>query len=103
MNDSVSASFLDHFTHSLSARDQLIVEFLGKFRWALSGQIARIYFAAETGIRDRTCRDVLKRLSEAGWLYRLPRRLGRTYGGSGQYLYTLNLEVSPEVVDRPAG
>src|SRR6266700_7026285 len=91
MNDSVTASFLDHFAHSLSARDQLILEFVGKFRWALSGQIARTCFADEDGVRDRTCRDVLKRLSEAGWLYRLPRRLAGTYGGSGQYLYTLNL------------
>jgi hypothetical protein len=91
MNDSISPSFLDHFAHSLSARDQLVLEFVGKFRWALAGQVARMYFAAENGVRDRTCRDVLKRLSEAGWLYRLPRRTGRTYGGSGQYLYTLNL------------
>jgi hypothetical protein len=91
MNHFVTASFLDHFAHSLSARDQLILEFVGKFRWALSGQIARLYFADEEGVRGRTCRDVLKRLSEAGWLYRLPRRLAGTYGGSGQYLYTLNL------------
>src|SRR6266700_2839648 len=88
MNDSVTASFLDHFAHSLSARDQLILEFVGKFRWALSGQIARTCFADEDGVRDRTCRDALKRLSEAGWLHRL---LAGTYGGSGQYLYTLNL------------
>ncbi len=91
MNHSITASFLDHFAHSLSARDQLILEFVGKFRWALSGQIARTCFADEDGVRDRTCRDVLKRLSDAGWLYRLPRRLAGTYGGSGQYLYTLNL------------
>jgi hypothetical protein len=91
MNDFVTASFLDHFAHSLSARDQLILEFVGKFRWALSGQIARLYFADDDGVKGRTCRDVLKRLSEAGWLYRLPRRLAGTYGGSGQYLYTLNL------------
>jgi hypothetical protein len=91
MNDFITVSFLDHFTRSLSARDQLIVEFVGKFRWALSGQVARLYFAADDGVRDRTCREVLKRLSEAGWLYRLPRRLGRSYGGSGQYVYTLNL------------
>jgi hypothetical protein len=91
MNDFVPPSFLDHFAHSLSARDQLILEFVGKFRWALAGQIARMYFAGEDGVRDRTCRDVLKRLTDAGWLYRLPRRLAGTYGGSGQYLYTLNL------------
>src|SRR6266511_1951918 len=91
MNDSVTALFLDHFGDSLSARDQLILEFVGKFRWALAGQVARIHFAAENGVRDRTCRDVLKRLSDAGWLYRLPRRVAGTYGGSGQYLYTLNL------------
>jgi Replication-relaxation len=91
MIHSVTASFLDHFAHSLSARDQLILEFVGKFRWALSGQIARMYFAADDGVRDRTCRAVLKRLSDSGWLYRLPRRLAGTYGGSGQYLYTLNL------------
>jgi hypothetical protein len=91
MDYSVTASFLDHFAGSLSARDQLILEFIGKFRWALAGQIARMHFAADDGVRDRTCRDVLKRLSDAGWLYRLPRRLAGTYGGSGQYLYTLNL------------
>jgi hypothetical protein len=91
MDHSVPSSFLDHFARSLSARDQLILEFVGKFRWALAGQVARMYFAGEDGVRDRTCRDVLKRLSEAGWLYRLPRRLAGTYGGSGQYLYTLNL------------
>jgi len=91
MNGSVPPSFLDHFAHALSARDQRILEFVGKFRWVLSGQIARMYFAADDGLRDRTCRDVLKRLSDAGWLYRLPRRLAGTYGGSGQYLYTLNL------------
>jgi hypothetical protein len=91
MNDSVPPSFLDHFAHSLSPRDQLILEFVGKFRWTLSGQIARMFFVGDDGLRDRTCRDVLKRLSDAGWLLRLTRRLGRTYGGSGQYLCTLNL------------
>jgi hypothetical protein len=83
-------SFLDHFIRSLTHRDQRIVEFVGKFRWALSGQLARMFFAADDGVRDRTCREVLKRLSDAGWLYRPERRLG-AYGGSGQYLYTLNL------------
>jgi hypothetical protein len=91
MNDSVPPSFLNHFAHSLSARDQRVLEFVGKFRWALAGQVARMFFARDDGVRDRTCRDVLKRLSDAGWLYRLPRRLAGTYGGSGQYLYTLNL------------
>jgi hypothetical protein len=91
MNDSVTPLFLDHFAGSLSARDQLILEFVGKFRWAVSGQIARMYFADEGGMHDRTCRDVLLRLTKAGWLYRIPRRLAGPYGGSGQYPCTLNL------------
>jgi hypothetical protein len=42
-------------------------------------------------VHERTCRDVLKRLTDAGWLYRLPRRLGEAYGGGGQFTYALGI------------
>lgn len=71
-----------------SARDQVIVETVERFRQITAGQLRRLHFAdgseASRAIRQRR---VLARLVRDGMVSRLPRPIGGGDGGSGGYVY----------------
>jgi hypothetical protein len=71
----------------LSARDQAVVELVGRFRQLERRQIGALRFA---GLASQTPLDrTLKRLVERQYLARLPRLVGAHGGGSAQYVYQL--------------
>lgn len=72
---------------TLSQRDALVVELVGRFRLMGAEQIRDVLFTTQT---SKTPLDrALKRLTDAGYLVRLGRMVGGYGGGSGQYVYQL--------------
>lgn len=70
----------------LSPRDDLIVSTVQRFRQVRAKQIERLVFADASPIsRDRWCRLRLQKLSERGYINRLPRAIGGL--GSDGFIY----------------
>jgi hypothetical protein len=75
----------------LSERDREIAASIGRFKYMSARQIEELHFSGHatplTGAR--TCRRVLERLTRAGVLCRLERRIGGVWAGSVSYVYAL--------------
>ena len=75
---------------ALSDRDLAILRTLQGFRLATGDHLRRLHFTEGSPItRDRRCRSVLKRLTDAGLIGRLDRRVGGLHGGSQGFVYSL--------------
>ena len=79
------------FRQGLPERDIEVVASIGRYKYLSAKQIEELHFFAHatplTGAR--TCRRVLKRLTKAGVLWRLARRIGGLRAGSVSYVYAL--------------
>jgi hypothetical protein len=75
----------------LGARDRNVLHDVDRFRLLTSRQLELLHFAGSATplTAARTARRVLRRLTAAGLLHRLERRVGGTYGGSSAYVYAL--------------
>ncbi len=75
----------------LGARDIGVLHDVDRFRLLTSRQLELLQFAGSATplTAARTARRVLRRLTAAGLLHRLERRVGGTYGGSAAYVYAL--------------
>jgi hypothetical protein len=85
----------------LGDRDREILRDVGRLRFLSGGQVARLQFAEGTPVgRQRRAQGSLRRLTDDGYLSRLPRRIGGTGSGSERFVYQLGYrgqrEVHPE-------
>ena len=73
-----------------SKRDLAVLRDVGRLGHASADQLRRLHFAegSEVG-RRRRAQAVLRRLSEDGYLHRLPRRVGGSGSGSAGFVYCL--------------
>lgn len=86
---------------TLGDRDQEILRDVGRLRFLSGGQVARLHFAEGTAVgRQRRAQASLRRLTDDGYLSRLPRRVGGVGSGSERFVYRLGYrgqrEVHPE-------
>lgn len=85
----------------LGDRDREILRGVGRLRFMSGGHVARLHFAEGTPVgRQRRAQATLRRLTDDGYLARLPRRIGGTGSGSARFVYQLGYrgqrEVHPE-------
>jgi Replication-relaxation len=80
-----------HGREHLSERELAMVTSVDRYRYLSAKQLEELHFFAHatplTGAR--TCRRVLSRLTKAGILWRLERRIGGIRAGSVSYVYAL--------------
>lgn len=75
---------------ALSDRERAVLRDVDGLRFVTGGQLARLHFAEGTPIgRQRRAQAVLRRLTEDGYLHRLPRRIGGPGSGSARFVYQL--------------
>lgn len=74
----------------LSDRDRALLRDLASFGFASGGQLARLHFTEGTTVgRQRRSQAALRRLTDDGYLHRLPRRIGGAGSGSERFVYQL--------------
>jgi hypothetical protein len=74
----------------LSERDEAVLREVARLRFATAGQLTRLHFRAGTMLgRQRRAQAVLRRLTDDGYLDRLPRRIGGPGSGSARFVYQL--------------
>lgn len=74
----------------LSERDERLLRDLARLRVASASQLIRLHFAEGTEIgRQRRGQAALRRLTQDGYLDRLPRRIGGPGSGSARFVYQL--------------
>ena len=74
----------------LGDRDLAVLGSVGRLRFMSGDQVARLHFAEGTPIgRQRRAQAALRRLTEDGYLHRLPRRVGGAGSGSARFVYHL--------------
>lgn len=75
----------------LPERDIEVVASIGRYKYMSAKQIEELHFVdhATPLTGARTCRRVLKRLTKAGVLWRLDRRIGGMRAGSVSYVYAI--------------
>jgi len=81
---------LERMGESLSGRDLEILLTVSQFRLATARQVEELHFRGGDGsamTKARTARGVLERLTTAGLLSRLERRVGGVRAGSASYVY----------------
>jgi hypothetical protein len=67
-------------------------------RFVSGGQLARLHFADGTPVgRQRRAQSTLRRLTDDGYLARLPRRIGGVGSGSERFVYQLGYRGQREV------
>ena len=73
-----------------SGRDLAVLRDVGRLGHTSADQLRRLHFAegSEVG-RRRRAQAALRRLTEDGYLHRLPRRVGGTGSGSAGFVYCL--------------
>ncbi len=88
----------------LGARDIGVLHDVDRFRLLTSRQLELLHFAdsATPLTAARTARRVLRRLTAAGLLHRLERRVGGPYGGSSGYVYALT-DAGSRLLDEGEG
>jgi hypothetical protein len=82
---------LARLAEALTARDQHLVGFLDRYRFATTGQLARLYATAFNGPNSalRQTNRQLAKLEQHGLLRRLERRVGGVRAGSSSSIWTL--------------
>ena len=77
--------------HRLSHRELAVLASVNSFRYLSARQIEELHFFdhATPLTGARTCRRVLERLTRAGVLWRLERRIGGVRAGSASFVYAL--------------
>lgn len=75
----------------LSERDLALLGSVGKYRYMTALQIEELHFFGHASriTGARTCRRVLERMTQAGLLWRLERRIGGVRAGSASFVYAL--------------
>ena|GEM_PF-4523604 len=74
----------------LGERDRSLLGDVGRLRFLRADQVLRLHFAEGTPVgRQRRCQVTLRRLTDDGYLHRLPRTIGRAASGSGRFVYQL--------------
>jgi hypothetical protein len=88
----------------LSPRELSLLTSLKRYRYLSARQIEELHFSGHASPLSaaRTCRRVLERLTNAGVLWRLGRRIGGVYAGSASYVYTL-APLGQRLLDDGAG
>lgn len=86
----------------LSERDKQILQFVRDHKFVTTRQLQRLLFHAHATIDagTRACNRVLQRLRARRFLYRLDRQIGGIRGGSGAYVW--ELDVAGDRVTRPS-
>jgi hypothetical protein len=83
---------------ALGDRDREILRDVGRLRFMSGGQVARLHFAEGTPVgRQRRAQATLRRLTDDGYLSRLPRRVGGVGSGSERFVYQLGYRGQREV------
>ena len=73
-----------------SGRDLAVLRDVGRLGHASADQLRRLHFAAGSEVgRRRRSQAALRRLTDDGYLHRLPRRVGGTGSGSAGFVYCL--------------
>ena len=74
----------------LGDREKALLGSVGRLRFMSGDQVARLHFAEGTPVgRQRRAQGTLRRLTEDGYLHRLPRRVGGAGSGSARFVYQL--------------
>jgi len=74
----------------LTRRELAVLRNVGDYRFLSGDQLARLHFDTGTPVgRQRRAQAILRRLTEDGYLHRLPRRIGGEGSGSGRFVYQL--------------
>lgn len=82
----------------LGDRDRAILRDVGRLRFLSGGQVARLHFPEGTPVgRQRRTQGSLRRLTDDGYLSRLPRRVGGVGSGSERFVYQLGYRGQREV------
>jgi hypothetical protein len=87
----VRMPYVEQLAERLSSRDWSIISSIHRLRLVSGSQLERLHFFELTG-RSRSVKraDVLKRLTAAGVLTSVERRIGTAGGGSAQQRYLLD-------------
>lgn len=88
----------------LGDRERAVLGSVGRLRFMSGDQVARLHFAEGTPVgRQRRAQGALRRLTDDGYLHRLPRRVGGSGSGSARFVYQLGYRGQKMVwPDRPA-
>lgn len=88
----------------LSDRELAVLASVERYRYLSTRQIEELHFYdhASPLTGARTCRSVLERLTKAGALWRLERRIGGVHAGSASFVYTLG-SLGHRVLDEGGG
>ncbi len=71
---------------------------VGRLRFVSGDQVARLHFAEGTPVgRQRRAQATLRRLTDDGFLFRLPRRIGGSGSGSARFIYQLGFRGQREI------
>lgn len=77
-------------TTVLGDRDGALLRDVGRLRFLSGDHLARLHFASGTAVgRQRRAQAALRRLTDDGFLTRLPRRIGGPGSGSARFVYQL--------------
>lgn len=85
-----SAGALDNSGGQLTKRDRAILDTLGRVRVATSAQLVRLHLPSPVDLAvRRSAQRCLSRLTRAGYVVRLSRRVGGVVPGSAPWTYAL--------------